>query len=109
MPTPLEKARAYLVALEADRRAAVVLSEQKAEEAKLLKARQEGFRAAMEMFGAEIPAGDASDAEEPGRRRVRRRIRDLIFRELLFSGQPMTAAQLARAIDQAAERTETAL
>jgi hypothetical protein len=42
----LERARAYLDTLEADRQAALTLSEQKAEEAKLIKARQEGFRAA---------------------------------------------------------------
>ena len=72
MLTLTEKARAYLDTLEADRRAALALSEQKAEEAKLLKARQEGFRTAMEMLGPAIPAGDAaSDPEEPGRRRVR--------------------------------------
>ena len=46
----LERARAYLDALEADRQAALTLSEQKAEEAKLIKARQEGFRAAMEIL-----------------------------------------------------------
>ena len=39
----IEQARAYLDALEADRMAALALSEQKAEEAKLIKARQEGF------------------------------------------------------------------
>ena len=42
MLTLTEKARAYLDTLEADRRAALALSEQKAEEAKLIKARQEG-------------------------------------------------------------------
>ena len=40
----LERARAYLAHLEAERKAALALSEQKAEEAKLIKARQEGFR-----------------------------------------------------------------
>jgi hypothetical protein len=42
----LERARAYLAGLEADRQTALALSEQKAEEAKLIKARQEGFQAA---------------------------------------------------------------
>ena len=51
MPTALEKARRYLDALKADLRAALALSEQKAEEAKLIKARQEGFRAAIEKIG----------------------------------------------------------
>src|ERR1700692_3375109 len=125
MLTLTEKARAYLDTLEADRRAALALSEQKAEEARLIKARQEGFRAAMEMLGTAISAGDAasdtagygdapsgaaaSDPNEPGRRRVRRQIRELILRELSFSGQAMTAAQIAKAIDYLPERTEMAL
>ena len=74
----LEKARAYLDALEADRQAALTLSEQKAEEAKLIKARQEGFRAAIEMLGGEIATGDVGtdpDRQEPVQRRVRRPIR----------------------------------
>ena len=58
MPTALEKARRYLDALKADLRAALALSEQKAEEAKLIKARQEGFEAAMKMLGGEIATGD---------------------------------------------------
>jgi hypothetical protein len=110
MSTPIEKALAYLDTLEADRRTALALSEQKAEEARLIKARQEGFRAAMEMLGSAISAGDAApDPEEPGRRRVRRRIRELILRELSFSGQAMTVAQIAKAIEYQTERTETAL
>jgi hypothetical protein len=40
---------------------------------------------------------------------VRRPIRELILRELSFSGQAMTAAQIAKAIDYVRERTETAL
>src|ERR1700731_4845232 len=87
---PIEKALAYLDALEADRRAALALSEQKAEEASLIKARQEGFKAAMEMLGTAISAGAisagaisagdaASDPKEPRRRRVRRDIRQLIL------------------------------
>jgi hypothetical protein len=130
MSTSIERVRAYLDTLEADRRAALALSEQKAEEAKLIKARQEGFRAAMEMLGTAISAGDAasdtagsraaasdtagsravaSDPKELGRRRVRRQIRELILRELSFSGEAMTAAQIAKAIDYLPERTETAL
>ena len=130
MSTSIERVRAYLDTLEADRRAALALSEQKAEEARLIKARQEGFRAAMEMLGTAISAGDAasddaasdaaasdvaasgaaaSDPNEPGRRRVRRQIRELILRELSFSGQAMTATQMAKAIDYLPERTETAL
>jgi hypothetical protein len=110
MSTPIEKALAYLDTLEADRRTALALSEQKAEEARLIKARQEGFRAAMEMLGSAISAGHAApDPEEPGRRRVRRRIRELILRELSFSGQAMTVAQIAKAIEYQTERTEAAL
>jgi hypothetical protein len=130
MSTSIERIRAYLDTLEADRRAALALSEQKAEEARLIRARQEGFRAAMEMLGTAISAGDAasdtaasdvaasdvaasgaaaSDPNEPGRRRVRRQIRELILRELSFSGQAMTAAQIAKAIDYLPERTEMAL
>jgi hypothetical protein len=118
MSTPIEKALAYLDTLEADRRMALALSEQKAEEARLIKARQEGFQAAMEMLGLAISVGDApSDAapgpasrpKEPGRRRVRRHIRELVLRELSFSGQAMTATQIAKAIDYQTERTEIAL
>ena len=130
MSTSIERVRAYLDTLEADRRSALALSEQKAEEARLIKARQEGFRAAMEMLGTAISAGDAasdtaasdvaasdvaasgaaaSDPNEPGRRRVRRQIRELILRELSFSGEAMTAAQIAKAIDYLPERTEMAL
>jgi hypothetical protein len=112
MEQRLERARAYLDELEADRQAALTLSEQKAEEATLIKARQDGFRAAMEMLGGEIATGDAETdphREEPKRRRVRRPIREMLLRELSFSGQAMTTAQIAKAIDYIPERTETAL
>lgn len=108
----LERARAYLDTLEADRQAALTLSEQKAEEAKLLKARQEGFRVAIEMLGGEIATGDVGTdphCEEPVRRQVRRPIRAMILRELSFCGHEMTTAQIAKAIDYIPERTETAL
>ena|SRR5437763_1351451 len=115
----LERARAYLTDLEAERQAALALSEQKAEEAKLIKARQEGFQAAIAMLDGEIPVSNpglhpASHPgerlpKEPGRRRGRRPIRQIILRELSFSGQAMTPAQIARAIDYLPERTETAL
>ena len=110
MQTQIEKAFAHLDALEADRRAALALSEQKAEEAKLIQARQEGFRAAMELLGRENPVDNAEvDPEEPGRRRARRRIPHLILRELSFSGQAMSASQIAKAIDYNLDRTQTAL
>ena len=110
MEALLERARSYLAGLEADRRAALALSEQKAEEAKLIKARQEGFQAAMAILAGEISAGTSGSApEEPARRRGRRAIAELILRELSFSGQALRAVQIARAIDYIPERTETAL
>jgi predicted transcriptional regulator len=110
MSTPSAKALAYLDELEADRQAALALSEQKADEAKLIKARQEGFQAAMEILGSKISASKAgTDSGEPGRQRARRRISQLILRELSFSGQAMTTRQIAKAVDYNAERTETAL
>jgi hypothetical protein len=108
----VEKALAYLDALEIDRKAALALSEQKAEEAKLIKARQEGFQAAMEIFGGEVSvphAGTDRKLKELVRRRGRRPIPQLILREMAFSGQPMTTAQIAKAIDYISEGTEMAL
>ena len=49
------------------------------------------------------------DPNEPARRRAPRRIPELIARELSFSGQAMTARQIAKAIDYNLEGTETAL
>ncbi len=121
MDALLEQARAYLASLEAERKAALALSEQKAEKAKLIKARQEGFQTALELLGGHALADTtastkprerddrAADADEPRRRRRRRPIRELIVRELSFSGQPMTAAQIAKAIEYLADRTEVAL
>jgi|SRR6516162_186911 len=110
MPTPVEKALAYLEGLEAERQAALALSEQKAEEAKLIKARQEGFRAALEMLGREATVGNAgSEFKEARRRRARRPIPQLILRELAFSGEAMTARRVAKAIDYIPERTEMTL
>jgi DNA-binding IclR family transcriptional regulator len=110
MPTPHEKALAYLNALEADRHTALALSEQKAAEAKLIEARQEGFRTAMQMLRADICVDTPEhNPKEPAQRRTRRPIPELIVRELSFSGQPMTARQIATAVDYNLERTETAL
>jgi predicted transcriptional regulator len=111
MTTPLERARAYLEALEVDRRAALALSEQQAEKAKVIKARQEGFQTAMEMFGGGVSIDRAGslDLQEPRRRRTRRHVPQLILRELSFSGQPITTSQIAKAINYNPERTETAL
>jgi hypothetical protein len=111
MPTPPEKAREYLERLEADRRTALEVSEQKAEQAKLIEARQEGFQAAIEIFGIATSVGNtrACNAEAPAAQRIRRPIRQIILRELSFSGQAMTATQIAKAIDYDPNRTKTAL
>ena len=61
---PIGQALAYLDALEADRMAALALSEQKTEEAKLIKARQEGFRAALDILCGETSAGDAVSGKD---------------------------------------------
>jgi len=81
MSTLIEKALAYLDTLEADRLAlALALSEQKAKEANLITAQQEGFQAAMEMLGRATSVGKtAFDPKEPGARRARRHIPDLIL------------------------------
>jgi hypothetical protein len=55
MSTATDMAAAYLSKLETDRRAALAISKEKAEEAKLIKARLEGFQEAMEMLGVKIP------------------------------------------------------
>jgi hypothetical protein len=114
--------------LEADRNAALVLSERKTQEAKLIKARQEKFQAGLELFSGETSTGNPasgeerelsadrrvrderiSEPQETRQRRGRRPIRELILRELSFSGQAMAAAQIAKAINYIPERTETAL
>jgi hypothetical protein len=64
------------------------------------------------MLGSEIAAGNAGtdpQRKQLVRRRARRPIREMIVRELSFSGQPMTTAQIARAINYLPERTQTAL
>ena len=118
-----EEALAYLDALEADRKAALALSVQKAEEAKLIMARQEGFQAAMEILGSGISVRQTeagTRVKEPVRhggadhkvrvqRRGRRPIRQLIARELSFSGQVMTVNQIAKAIEYNPAGTAKAL
>jgi len=105
MPTSVEQAREYLERLEADRRNALQVSEQKAEEAKLR------FQAAMEIFSIATTVDDAgpSKTNAPAAQRMRRPIRKIILRELSFSGQTMTATQIAKAIDYNLTRTKTAL
>jgi hypothetical protein len=123
---PLERARAHLASLEAKRQAALALSKEKAEEAKLIQARMEGFQAALELLGGHTFASPSPSAksrelsadprgrdegavvaEEPRRRR--RPIRELIARELSFSSQPMSATQIAKAIEYLPDRTQAAL
>ena len=110
MVDPIEKASAYLDKLEADREAAIAISEQKVEEAKLIRARQEGFRAAMEILTSTTSISSCElQSAKPGRRRPRRDIMQLILRELSFSGEELTTAQIAKAINYIPERTETVL
>jgi hypothetical protein len=99
MPTPIERASAYLSKLEDDRKAALQLSKEKADEAKLIKARKEGFQDALEMLGVEICSGEGGANSDKRDRAKRRNIRQL----------PMTANQIARAIDYLPDRTEEAL
>jgi hypothetical protein len=110
MPDPVAEATAYFEKLEADRRAAIEVSEQKAVEANLIAARQEGFRAAMDILTGAIPVAPCEpQSEKSGSRRRRRDICELILRELSFSGHAMTTSQIAKSIDYLPERTETAL
>ena len=110
MTTPAEKATAYLDKLEADRRAAITVSEQKAEEAKLIQARQQGFQEAMEILGLQLPPSDTDeDPNKPPVRRQRRNIPQLILNELSFSGKAMTKEQIARAVDYTPAQAEKVL
>jgi len=83
----------------------------KAEEAKLIKARQEGFQAAIEIFDITTSDGNigSRNSKAPAAQRIRRPIRQIILRELSFSGETMTATQIAKAIDYNLTRTKTAL
>ena len=108
MSTPAEKAAAYLTRLEADRRAALAVSEAKAEEAKLIKARMEGFEEALEILGVETSLSviEVVTNKSPPRRR---NIPQLILRELSFSGKAMAKEQIAKAIEYLPFQTERAL
>lgn len=113
MPDLMEKATAYLSKLEADRMAAMELSKEKALEALLIKAREEGFREAMEIFGLNVAFDVASDTvaveTDQSHKRRRRDIRQMIIKELSYSGKAMTTKQIAKAIDYLQERTEAAV
>jgi hypothetical protein len=123
MTTPTEKATAYLLKLEADRTTALAASEEKLREAMLIKAREDGFREAMEIFHLNITSNgpgsqksfvqatsNGTEGEPVATHRGRRRnIRQLIIRELSFSGKSMTKHQIAKAINYIPEGTEAAL
>jgi hypothetical protein len=109
MSTPAEKATAYLTRLEADRRDATSVSEAKAEEAKLIKARQEGFREALEILELQISTDNTEAEPVKSLSRRRRNIPQLIIQELSFSGKAMTKEQIAKAIDYLSWQTERAL
>jgi hypothetical protein len=120
MPDLMEKATVYLSKLEADRAAAMELSKEKALEALLIKAREEGFREAMEIFGLNVAFDVASDTvavetdqshkeTDQSHKRRRRDIRQMIVKELSYSGKAMTTKQIAKAIDYLQERTELAV
>jgi hypothetical protein len=109
MSIPLEEAAAYLLKLEADRAAALAASEEKVREAMLIKAREDGFREAMEIFGLTISLKETEGKPVETRRERRRDIRQLIIKELSFSGKSMTKHQIAKAINYIPEKTEAAL
>ena len=113
MPNPMERAAAYLSKLKADRMAAMELSKEKELEAMLIKAREEGFREAMEIIGSNItPTIAPNDIEVENHtlyRRKRRDIQQMIIQELSYSAKAMTTRQIAKAIDYLQERTERVL
>jgi hypothetical protein len=113
MSNPMEKAAAYLSKLEADRMAAMELSKEKELEAMLIKAREEGFREAMEVFSTNIvtKGGHNGIKEEIDKsfKRRRRDIHQMIIKELSYSAKEMTTRQIAQAIDYLPDRTEAAL
>jgi predicted transcriptional regulator len=109
MSTATEKAIAYLLKLQADRAAALAASEEKLREAMLIKAREDGFRDAMEIFKLTITSNGIESERVKTRRGRRRDIRQLIIKELSFSGKSMTQRQIAKAINYIPEGTEAAL
>ena len=113
MSNLMENAAAYLSKLEADRLAAVELTKQKELEVMLLKAREEGFRAAMEIFSSNVIINSSyngiKEETDEGHKRRRRDIRQMIIKELSYSAKAMTARQIATAIDYLPDRTEAAL
>jgi len=113
MSNLMEKAAAYLSKLEADRMAAMELSKQKELEAMLLKAREEGFREAMDIFSSNVITKSSyngiKETTDEGPKRRLRDIRQMIIQELSYSAKAMTTRQIAKAIDYLPDRTEAAL
>ena len=109
MTDSVQKATAYLLKLEADRAAALAASEENMREAMLIKAREEGFREAMEIFGLTLASEKAEVETGRVRRGKRRNIREMIIKELSFSSTPKTKHQLAQAIDYLPRETEAVL
>jgi len=113
MSNLMEKAAAYLSKLEADRMAVMALSKQKELEAMLLKAREEGFREAMDIFSSNVITKSSyngiKETTDEGPKRRRRDIRQMIIKELSYSAKAMTTRQIAKAIDYLPDRTEAAL
>jgi DNA-binding LacI/PurR family transcriptional regulator len=105
----IEKATAYLLKLEADRAAAIAASEEKLREAMLIKAREEGFREAMEIFGLTLTPEKAEVETGKVGRGKRRNIREMIIKELSFNSIPKTKHQIAQAIDYLPRETEAVL
>jgi len=109
MSTPTEKAIAYFRTLESYRSAAITASEENLREAALVKARQDRFREAIEIFGLTITLNDTEEEPVKTHHGRRRDIRQLIIKELSYSGKSMTKHQIAKAIDYTPEGTEAAL
>lgn len=109
MPNLSQKASAYLEKLETERRTAIIISKEKAEEAKLIRARQEGFQDALELLGLQATDTEVKVKNGEAPKRARRNIPDLILRELSFSGTSMTKSQIAKAIGYLPSHTERAL
>jgi hypothetical protein len=105
----MERAAGYLLKLQADRTAAISASQEKAREAMLIEARTEGFREAMEIFGVTIACDDTERKLSNTHRTKRRNIREVIVKELSFSGATMTKYEIAKAIDYNPKGTEAAL
>ena len=79
----------------------------------LLKAREEGFREAMDIFSSNVITKSSYNGikktTDEGPKRRRRDIRQMIIKELSYSAKAMTTRQIAKAIDYLPDRTEAGL